>query len=226
MNLLLDGARYFFRNPVVFYMCFVKATDSVSWGAMDVINIAAVERVFATPDNYALLLGLYYLAVAVGTALGPLLGRALPRRWLDPDRLPGMVSWIRLSLCLVVVGVGVQATQPSLLALFFVGNIVRCAGNAVNYVAASGFLQTVLPEAYRGRVFAFEAGVNMAAMTSAQLLVGAMIDTWAFSPGDASRIVALACFVFLVAWLAHFALARRAYGELFTKEARGVPLTA
>jgi MFS family permease len=236
--MLAGVARFFWRNPAVFYLCFVKAADSISWGAMDVINIATVERVFApaaaaasntgaeteaetaTEEAAALLLGMTYFAVAVGTAAGPLLARALPVRWVDPDRLRGMVVWVLLSFVLVAVGVGVQALVPTSRALFFTGTIVRCAGNAVNYVAASSFLQTVLPDGMRGRVFALESGFNMAAMTSAQLAAGALMDRGGWSPGDATRGMAVVCVVLLAAWCAHFVLAQRAYTRLYAREAR------
>jgi hypothetical protein len=114
--------------------------------------------------------GLLFAVRGLGALLGPLLLRPvlLRRDWL----LPG------LSISMVIYGVsylGVSVSRwfPLLLFLVFVAHVA----GGWNWTMSNYALQTEVPDELRGRVVATDLMLAMLALSTSQLVIGAMVDT-------------------------------------------------
>ena len=157
----LDGLRYLRGQRFILGLSLVKAAGSLSWGAINVLEIVYAEKIFTLElpglseiapdvDSGTATLGLIYAVTGLGTGLGPL----LMRRWLGDA--PMRLRWaISIGFGLMVMGTLMISLAPTL-RLFATAELVRTVGSGTVWVFSAALLQTLVPDRFRGRVFAFE----------------------------------------------------------------------
>jgi MFS family permease len=160
----LDGLRYLRGQRFILGLSLVKAAGSLSWGAINVLEIVYAEKIFTLElpglseivpdvDSGTATLGLIYAVTGLGTGLGPL----LMRRWLGDA--PMRLRWaISIGFGLMAVGTLMISLAPTL-RLFATAELVRTVGSGTVWVFSAALLQTLVPDRFRGRVFAFEFAV-------------------------------------------------------------------
>ncbi|MDX1663319.1 MAG: MFS transporter [Candidatus Promineifilaceae bacterium] len=146
----LDGLRYLRGEPFILIIGLTKAGGSLVWGAINVLEVNFAHDVFPLDGDGELTLGIIYALTGVGTGLAPLLFRRLfgdtPRR------------------ALLVIAVGFWFLGPGILALgaaptfplYGLATVLRTAGSGTIWVFSAAMLQMIVPDRFRGRVFAFE----------------------------------------------------------------------
>jgi len=167
----IEGLRYLWHVPVLLVVSLVKASGSLAWGAINVLEVSYAEQVYplsatgiaqwlSIHDGGTATLGLIYVASGLGTGLGPL----LMRRWLGDStrRLMVGISIGFLSMAVGITTLGLVSTLPA----FLISTFVRTVGTGTAWVFSAALLQTLIPDKVRGRVFAFE----FAALTLTQSL--------------------------------------------------------
>jgi MFS family permease len=160
---LRESARYIAHQPRVAALVTVKSGVGFGNGVLALFPVLATE-VFAVGSIGT---GLLFAARGLGALVGPLLMRSLLSRgrWL----LFGLsVSMIAYGVS--YLGVSVTAWFPLVLLLVVVAHI---AGGG-NWAMSNFALQAEVPDALRGRVFAFDQMIVMLAVSASLLVVGAL----------------------------------------------------
>jgi MFS family permease len=157
----VDGFRYLWSVPFILGISLVKAAGSLVWGSINVLEVTFANEIFPLnapglqaalhiEDSGTAALGIIYMISGVGTGLGPL----LMRRWLG-DAKARMLWGITIGFVLMgggIAGLGLAPTFP----FFLVATFMRTVGTGTLWVFSAALLQMVVPDQYRGRVFAFE----------------------------------------------------------------------
>jgi MFS family permease len=178
----IDGFRYLWALPYLLVLSLIKAGGSLVWGAVNVLEISFANNVFPLTlfpvaealrieDGGTATLGLIYVVSGLGTGLGPL----FMRRWLG-SRPPRLIMGAAIGIVLVAVGIWGLGVAPTL-GLFLLATFVRTVGSGTMWVFSAVLLQIVVPDRYRGRVFAFEFAMMTLAQSLSILMAGVLEDS-------------------------------------------------
>jgi len=113
----------------------------------------AFAQTLRIEDGGTAALGVIYVMSGIGTGIGPL----VMRRWLG-DKPPRLMMGVTIGFVLMasgILGLGWASTFP----LFLVATLVRTVGTGTLWVFSAVLLQMMVPDRFRGRVFAFEFAV-------------------------------------------------------------------
>lgn len=198
----LDGFRYLLREPFILGVALAKAGGSLVWGAINVLEITYANELFPleTPQRFGVTdggtatLGLIYVAAGIGTGLGPI----AMRRWLGdaPKRLVLGIGLGFLSLTAGLFWLSAAERYGGLLA----ATIVRTLGTGTLWVFSAALLQMIVPDRYRGRVFAFEFAALTLTQSLSILAAGYMLDTLGLGPEEAVWVMAVASVAMIILW--------------------------
>jgi MFS family permease len=178
----LEGFRYLLQEPFVLGIALAKAGGSLVWGAINVLEVTYANELFGprlpvwlgVEDTGTAVLGLIYFTAGLGTGLGPL----VLRRWLG-DAPRRLFSGISAGFLLMIAGIWSLAQAPTL-SLFLLATLVRTIGTGTLWVFSAALLQMLVPDDYRGRVFAFEFAVLTLTQSISIYLAGTLQDRgWA-----------------------------------------------
>ena len=175
----LDGFRYLWREPFILGIALAKAAGSLVWGAINVLEITYANDLFplsgssrfGVADPGTATLGLIYVVSGLGTGIGPLLMR---RRLGDSPRR--LMLGVSLGFVIMTVGTTWLALVDGLGTLLL-ATIMRTLGTGTLWVFSAALLQTIVPDKYRGRVFAFEFAALTLTQSVSTLAGGYMLDT-------------------------------------------------
>lgn len=175
----LDGFRYLWHEPFILGIALAKAGGSLVWGAINVLEITYANDLFplsgsgrfGVADPGTATLGLIYVVSGLGTGIGPLLMR---RRLGDSPRR--LMMGVSLGFVIMTVGTGWLALVNGLGSLLL-ATIMRTLGTGTLWVFSAALLQTIVPDQYRGRVFAFEFAALTLTQSTSTLAGGYMLDT-------------------------------------------------
>lgn len=189
----VDGFRYLSKEPFILILSLIKAAGSLVWGAINVLEITFANEVFPLndvswlqavriEDGGTAALGIFYVMSGIGTGLGPL----LMRRWLG-DKLPRLLFGIVLGFLLAGGGILMLGFAPTFPA-YLVGTFVRTVGTGTLWVFSAVILQMIVPDEFRGRVFAFEFAALTLTQSISTLAAGYMQDVlgWHVRQGAAA----------------------------------------
>lgn len=160
----LDGFRYLWSVPFILGISLVKGAGSLIWGSINVLEVGFAEKIYALnmpalqsalriEDAGTATLGIIYMISGLGTGLGPL----FMRRLLGDDKRR-MLWGITVGFFLMGGGIIGLGTASSL-SFFLAATFVRTVGTGTLWVFSAALLQMMVPDRYRGRVFAFEFAV-------------------------------------------------------------------
>ncbi len=189
----IDGFRYLWRTPFVLAISLAKAVGALLWGGINVLELTFAETVFPfddfvwtagrTVDGMTVTLAMIYVISGIGTGLGPL----LMRHWLG-DRHVRILLGITIGMWMLAFGIwyiGVAVTLP----LFLLATFIRTVGAGVLWVFSSAMLQLLIPERYRGRVFAFELTMLTLTQSISILMAGVAQDRLGLSVQEVARFI-------------------------------------
>lgn len=158
----LDGLRYLRGEPFILAIALVKGGGSLVYGAINVLEVNFAEqvfpilevnlagRLFSMGEDGAATLGIIYAITGLGTGFGPL----FIRRWLGDES--GRIRWaITIGFWILALGILGLSAAPTF-PLFGLATFVRTVGSGTVWVFSAVLLQMVVPDRFRGRVFAFE----------------------------------------------------------------------
>lgn len=172
---LRESARYIVHRPRVAALVTVKSAVGLGNGVLALFSVLATE-VFMVG---AIGTGLLFAARGLGALVGPLLMR----------RLLGRGRWLLTGLSISMVGYGVAYLGVSITVWFplvLVLVVIAHIAGGGNWMMSNYALQAEVPDALRGRVFAFDQMIAMLAVSTSLLAVGAL-------EGHVSARVLVAC---------------------------------
>jgi len=179
----VDGFRYLWHEPFILGIALVKAAGSLVWGGVNVLEItfaeqifplngSALTRMFRIEDGGTATLGLIYIVSGLGTGLGPI----FMRRWLG-DQRRRMLFGISIGFVFLFTGILLLASAVNL-PWYLSGTLVRTIGSGTVWVFSAALLQTLVPDRFRGRVFAFEFAALTLTQSISTFFAGYGQDAW------------------------------------------------
>ncbi len=175
---LIEGSRYVLRHREVFSLLLVKSGWALSGGILVLLTVFG-EQVFSVGGDGGGS-GLLYSFRGLGAAAGPILAW----HFLGESKR-AMYRGISLSFFLAAAAYISFSHAPTLLwAAPFV--LLGHMGGSVQWVFSTTLLQKVVPDAYRGRVFAAEMALLTLVLSLSTYLTGRGLDN-----GTDPRLLAL-----------------------------------
>lgn len=191
---LVDGARYVRSDRHVAALMLVKAGWGMSGGVILLLTVLG-ERVFAVGGSGAAGIGLLFAARGVGAGLGPILARA----WLGQEerrmRQAIAPSYLLVALFFLLLGWsdGIVLANVAVVGSFAAGSVL--------WVFSTVLLQMIVPDRFRGRVFATELALLMVVSALSSLAAGWALDYWKLSPFALIRGIGVLFVLPTVGWL-------------------------
>lgn len=209
----IDGLKYLRFEPIILGISLAKAGGALVWGAINVLEVTFAEEVFTLSlgkigemlnitDENAATLGAIYFVTGLGTGLGPI----VMRRWLG-DRPARLMMGITIGFALLAVGIfglGVSPTFPWYLAM----TAVRTIGTGTLWVFSAALLQMVVPDTFRGRVFAFEFAMLTLTQSISIFAAGYLLDNVGLGVREVTIVMAIAGVAVFFVWLAFYLSSR------------------
>lgn len=188
-----EGVRYLRRHPPVATVVFVKCGWSVA-GGMVLLHSIFGERIFPIFGSAAAGIGLVAMMRGVGTALGPVVSRRFFGT-TPAEMARGITGGFVVAGMLYLVFAATTHVAPALALLA----LAHMGGSTV-WVFSTTLLQVLVPDEFRGRVFAAELAFMTLGMTVSSFLTGWALDSLAIGPRPLMAILAALCFPPAVAW--------------------------
>jgi MFS family permease len=160
-----EAVRYARRDHRVLALLSVKGGSGLGAGVVALLPILSFQ-VFHAADRGT---GILYGFRGVGVLIGPFLARTLLRN----GEMRGIFSTIPVALALWGLSYGVVAWMPSLYvagAFVFLGHL----GGGAQWTLSTYGLQLIVPDAIRGRIFAFDEALITLTLAASALVAGAM----------------------------------------------------
>ncbi len=210
----VDGFRYLWGRPYLLILSLIKATGSLVWGAINVLEISFADKVFPLTkfslaaalhieNGGTASLGIIYVVSGLGTGLGPL----FMRRILG-SRPPRLILGAAIGIVLVAMGIWGLATAPTF-GLFLLATFVRTVGSGTMWVFSAVLLQIVVPDRYRGRVFAFEFAMLTLTQSVSTLLAGVLQDSPLWGLNQTALLFAGMGLLFSFGWISFYSWSQR-----------------
>ncbi|MFO7539489.1 MAG: MFS transporter [Chloroflexota bacterium] len=203
---LFEGLGYLWREPLLLMIVLAKAVGSLVWGGINVLEISFAHEVFPLhvpawqqtlniENAGTAALGVIYVMTGLGTGLGPI----LIRYWLKD--VPQRMLWtISASMGLMVGGIFVIGLAPTF-SLFLLGTLIRTVGTGAVWVFSAALLHLLVPDRYRGRVFAFEFAMLTLTQSISILAAGLLQDTAGWHVSQVTLVIATCGVVVFAIWM-------------------------
>lgn len=202
----VDGFRYLYSAPFILMISLIKGAGSLVWGGINVLEISFANNVFPLAndslisalrieDGGTATLGLIYFVSGLGTGLGPLVARKI---WGDqPQRILWGITTAFFVMTIGILSLGLAPTLPT----FLVGTAARTVGTGVLWVFSAVLLQMLVPDKFRGRVFAFEFAMLTLTQSISTLAAGYMQDSLGWTIRQSTLAMAALGVVVALLWL-------------------------
>jgi MFS family permease len=202
----LDGLRYLRGHRFIFGISLVKAGGALAWGAINVLEVIFANDVFTLElgrlgqalgigNSASATLGAIFFVTGVGTGVGPI----VMRRLLG-DRPQRIMLGITIGFFLLAFGIFGLSSAPTF-PVYLLGTLTRTVGSGTIWVFSAAFLQLIVPDRFRGRVFAFEFAMFTLTQSISIFAAGYMMDAIGLTVRQATGVMAITgTFVFLV-WI-------------------------
>jgi MFS family permease len=171
---MFRGFAFLGHNPVVLATVLVKTGWGIAGGLMLLLTLFG-EEVLAGPFSGEITLGLLFAARGVGAAVGPILVRRFFRE------TTGMIRWMVtagfiINGCAYLVFSGMASISSALVWV-----VIAHIGGSLMWVFSTMSLQLMVPDHFRGRVFAAEMALLTVAIACSNYGVGLLLDGGVFT---------------------------------------------
>ena len=202
----VGGFQYLSGVPFILGVSLAKGAGSLVWGAINVLEINYADRIFPLNNpkwvdwlhiesGASATLGIIYVVSGLGTGLGPI----VLRRILG-DAYHRMLWAIMVGFVLLSLGILGLSLSPTL-GFFSLATLVRTVGSGVVWVFSAALLQMLVPDSFRGRVFAFEFAVLTLTQSISTYLAGFLQDNWGLSVQRTTAVFGITGIFVTTIWL-------------------------
>ena len=201
----LDGLRYLRGHRFIFGISLVKAGGALAWGAINVLEITYASEVFSLDlgslgemlglkANTAAALGAIFFMTGVGTGLGPI----FMRRILG-DRPRRLMFGISVGFIVLALGIFGLSRAPTF-SIYLLATLTRTIGSGTIWVFSAALLQMIVPDAFRGRVFAFEFAMFTLTQSVSIFAAGALMDA-GVDVRQVTGVMAITAVIVTMVWI-------------------------
>ncbi len=207
---LFEGFRYITGHRAVLSLVLVKAGLGLSGGTLLLLYVFAKD-ILPPDDRIDLWTGLLFVARALGTGVGPFVGRMLCGR--DGAAMRRVIAWGFFVAALFFTAFAQAGNFWIGCALLALGHL----GSSVSWVFSTVLLQGKVEDRFRGRVFSAELSLFTVTFSLAMLATGHALDDWGWNPRSVAVVSGASLLLPGVLWV----LAHRS--RWTPPEARGTP---
>ncbi|HKV39754.1 MAG TPA: MFS transporter [Blastocatellia bacterium] len=193
---LIDGARYLRANPRVLALLLVKTGWGMGGGVLLLLTIYGKE-VFPVGRDGSVSIGLLYAARGVGAMIGPFIAQVFARGSTTSMRTAIAVAYFETALFYLLFG---HAPGLAFAAAFAVG---AHAGGSIQWVYSTTLLQIVVPDRFRGRVFALDMACLTLTMSLSTYFTGWGLDHAGIPVRTLATVLGLVFIIPGLAWTYH-----------------------
>jgi MFS family permease len=168
----IEGLSYLRKHIDIFVITLHKGlVGLLIVGVYQVVQVSIAEQYYPIGDDGSISLGFLYVAMGVGTGIGPLLGRY----WAQDQNRRLRIA-IATGYLFSLAGFLVTATLISF-PIILIGAFLRGIGGGVIWVLGTQLLLQILPNDVRGRVFSTEFAMYTLLSAVSSGMAGILIDT-------------------------------------------------
>jgi hypothetical protein len=196
----LEGWRYLGapENRDVAALVIMKGCGSITWGAVDILNVKFSENVNMQIGDSSTTLGLIFASVGVGCFLGPIFLNSV----VEPRPKP--LLWASaLAFIFLFAGAVLMALARSALSMVLIATLVRSVGSATMWIYSSLLLQLRCPNAILGRVSAAEMAFYTICEAVSSLFGGAAFDVFGLTLHQTTATLAVVAGCVAVGWIGY-----------------------
>lgn len=194
----VDGLNYLRHHVDTFAITLHKGMIGLLIvGVFQVVQVAIAERYFPIGEGGSISLGVIYVAVGIGTGIGPIIGR-----WWAGDNDFHLRMTIAMGYICALVGFFITASLISL-EVVFIGALLRGVGGGIIWVLGTQLLLQIVPNEVRGRVFSTEFAFNTIMTAISSGTVGVLVDGSLGADGVLiiSAVAMVIPFIFWTLWI-------------------------
>ncbi|KAN0019474.1 hypothetical protein ACTFIU_002686 [Dictyostelium citrinum] len=170
------GFKYLMKNKYIFLIVFSKACGSLIWGVADMINIQIAKTTFKMGDEGSLSLGIILGAGGFGILMIPLFFSRIVKDVPSNYNKILKVGFFMNGFCTFCLGLSANHFP-----LYLIFNSIRSSSTCIIWMYSSSFLQQLLPDEVRGRVFSLEYALITIFNNTSKLVVGYLLDNTKYS---------------------------------------------
>jgi len=193
------GLRYLRQQPSVLAIALVKASFGVAFGGMSVVEVMFAKEIFPLGSDGSGTLGLIYFTVGLGTGLAPLVARRV-----TGDNVIAM-HWVILVCFFATIAGYLTSAWATTLPILLLGTFLRTSGSGASWVYSSSLLQMIVPDRFRGRVFAFDLAMVTLTASLSTLWVGWARDGLGLNPYQITLALGGLAVMMTLSWAAYLA---------------------
>jgi len=184
-------------NRDVAALVLMKGCGSVTWGAVDVLNVRFSELPDLQIGDGPTTLGLIFAVVGTGCFLGPVILNAVVRPQPRPLLWACAASFILLFLGTLMMSLA--HTMKLVLAATF----VRSVGSSTLWIYSTLLLQLRTPNSILGRISAVEMAWYTVAEAGSSVFGGAAEDVFVMTASQTAGVLAGVAGVLAAGWVAY-----------------------
>ncbi len=195
-----DGLRYLGHRPTILVLALLKASSALAFGGIEIVQVSYAQIYHPAGSSASATLGLIYLAVGIGTGLGPLLARRITGDSPGPMYWAILVGYLMMAVGYVVLGAATTLT------IILLATFARTLGTGINWVYSTSLLQMKVPSHYLGRVFAFDMAMMTLASATSTLGAGWAKDSLGWTPSQLALALGTITLLTMTGWAMFIAL--------------------
>lgn len=196
----VEGWRYLGapENRDVAALVIMKGCGSLTWGAVDILNVKFSENVnMQVANSSSTTLGFIFASVGVGCFLGPVVLNAA----VEPRPRP-LVWASALAFIFLFAGAALMAAARKLY-MVLAASLVRAVGSATLWIYSTLLLQLRCPNAILGRVSAAEMAFYTICEAVSSLYGGAAFDILGLTLEQTTASLAVLAGFVAAGWIAY-----------------------
>jgi len=195
----VEGWRYLGapENRDVAALVIMKGCGSLTWGAVDILNVKFSENVNMQVGDSSTTLGLIFASVGFGCFLGPVVLNAA----VQPRPRP--LLWASALAFIFLFAGAVLLAAARRLYMVLVATLVRAVGSATLWIYSTLLLQLRCPNTILGRVSAAEMAFYTICENLSSLYGGAAFDILGMTLEQTTASLAVAAGCVAAGWIAY-----------------------
>lgn len=167
---IVSGWKRIYGEKRLLRILFAKAAWNIAGGGLAGVFLVLAAAQYSVND-FAMGIGLFYLARGVGTGMGPILARMIFR---DRTRWPQLLGHFVTFSGLVYLAISLTIHTSMWLTFFLI--IVAHSGSAASWVFSTILEQEWVEDEMRGRVFSADMLLLSAALAISTSLAGWLVE--------------------------------------------------
>lgn len=193
---IFEGALYLKSNPRVVALLLVKTGWGLGGGVLLLLTIYGKD-IFPLGRDGSASIGLLYAARGLGAMIGPIIAQVFSRgSTAGMQRAIGVAFFVSAAFYLLFA----KSPALSVAAVLVIG---AHAGGSIQWVYSTTLLQMMVPDRFRGRVFALDMALLTLTMTVSTYLTGWGLDHTRLGVRSITSILGLTFLVPGIAWSFH-----------------------